>query len=240
MYNLPDFTTQDAATYKANIDEAVTIHDQVSGAFTAYEAATPDMTVVLNAGVVQNGITVTAIAAQTTSTITAPVTDPRIDRIAIDNVTGVYSIIAGTEAASPVAPALTAGNVAIAQVLLQTSSTSITNSMITDERAVYSPPVLITKVIDIGDWNMDTTVNVGVNHGLTVANIRSISAIIRTDGGAINRDFPCYSVSGTTDEYLEATTSQIRLYRATGGIFDDANYDSTSYNRGWVVIQYTE
>lgn len=139
MYTLPDVTTQNPADYKANIDESATIHDAVAGAFYAYEAATPNMTVVINAGKVQNGTTLTDVAAQTTVAFVAPSGNPRIDRIVIDNVTGVYSVIAGTEAASPVAPDLTAGKIAICQVLLDNSpaTTAITNSLITDERAVY-------------------------------------------------------------------------------------------------------
>lgn len=102
--------------------------------FDPHEAVVPDMTVLLTAGKIQNGTTLTSVAAQTSAVITAPVTDPRIDRIVIDNATGVISIIAGAEAGSPVAPALTIGKIAVAQVLLQTASTEITNSMITDER----------------------------------------------------------------------------------------------------------
>lgn len=104
--------------------------------FYAHEAATPDLTVVLNAGTVQNGTTVTTVAEQTTAAFTAPSGNPRIDRIVIDEVTGVYSVVAGSEAASPTAPAIPIGKIAIAQVLLDNSpaTTEITNSLITDER----------------------------------------------------------------------------------------------------------
>jgi len=112
--------------------------DLSSNQFDPHEASTPDMTVEITAGKVQNGTTLTSIAAQATATITAPSVNPRIDRIVIDNATGVITIIAGAEAGSPVAPDLTIGKIAIAQVLLQTSTTEITNSMITDERASYA------------------------------------------------------------------------------------------------------
>ena len=42
---------------------------------------------------------------------------------------------------------------------------------------------LSTKIIEIGDWNMDSTNSIGVAHGLTLSKIRGIeSAIIRDDG----------------------------------------------------------
>lgn len=110
--------------------------------FDPHEASTPDMTVVVSAGRIQNGVTLTEVAEQTTATITAPTTNPRIDRVVIDNVTGVVSIIAGSEAASPVAPAVTLGKIAIAQILLQTSSTEITSDMITDERGMKYVPLI--------------------------------------------------------------------------------------------------
>lgn len=114
--------------------------------FDPHEASTPDMTVVLSAGRIQHQGNIASVAEQTTTAFTAPTTNPRIDRIVIDIITGVYSVITGTEAASPVVPDLTIGKIAIAQVLLQTSSTSITGSMITDERAfsVDTPSYKIT------------------------------------------------------------------------------------------------
>jgi hypothetical protein len=80
-------------------------------------------------------LTLTEKAAQTTATITAPTTDPRIDRVVIDDTTGTVSVITGTEAASPTPPALTAGKLPIAQVALVVSQTTIVNADITDERA---------------------------------------------------------------------------------------------------------
>lgn len=80
--------------------------------------------------------TVNATFCQVTGVFTAPGGNPRIDRIVADRFTGAISVITGTPAASPSAPAITSGKAPIAQVLLQTSSTSITNSMFTDERDI--------------------------------------------------------------------------------------------------------
>lgn len=130
----PNYTTQTASEYKANLDAAAAVHQRLGGPFAPHAAATPNMTVVLDAGSLRTGTTLTEKAQQATGTITAPVTNPRIDRIVIDGSTGVVSVIAGAEAASPSAPAIASGKIPVAQVLLQTNSTAITNSMLTDER----------------------------------------------------------------------------------------------------------
>lgn len=113
------------------------IGKQISGQFAPHEAATPDMTIVVDAGKIYDGLTFSDVAQQTTTTITPPVTNPRIDRVVINGVTGVYSIIAGSEAASPVAPTITSGSLPCCQVYLTVGMTEITDSDITDERAIY-------------------------------------------------------------------------------------------------------
>lgn len=80
--------------------------------------------------------TVPATFCQVTGVFTAPGGNPRIDRIVADRFTGIISVVTGTPAATPVPPAITSGKVPIVQVLLQTSSSSITNSMLTDERSI--------------------------------------------------------------------------------------------------------
>lgn len=118
----------------------------IAAQFTPHQAAYPNMTVLVDSGrSIKADGTLISQAQQTTAAFTAPVTNPRIDRIVIDQLTGAISVIAGTPAASPTAPAITAGQRPCAQVLLQTTSTSITNSMITEERvsiiqSTYTPP----------------------------------------------------------------------------------------------------
>ena len=132
------FTTQTATNYKANIDACFAVAERIVDNFAPRQSTTPAMTVTLDAGALYNGQTLTEVAAQTTGTITAPVGNPRIDRIVINKATGAVSVISGTPAGSPVAPALTQLVYPIAQVLLQTTSTTIVNSMITDERSVQT------------------------------------------------------------------------------------------------------
>jgi len=100
--------------------------------------------------------------------------------------------------------------------------------------------VLRHKVIDIGDWDMDADVFVQVAHGLTLSKIRGISALIRRDDDLFYYDFMAFNGSGTGSHYINASDTNINLYRHTSGTFDSTNYNSTSYNRGWITIQYVD
>lgn len=134
QFTQPDNTSQDAGTYKGAIDDSVSVMARLAGAFAPHEQATPNMTVRLDVGFVFNGQTLTEVAAQSSATITAPTTNPRIDRIHVDGGTGVVGIATGAEAASPSAPAIPAGTIPVAQVSLTVGMSQITNGDLTDER----------------------------------------------------------------------------------------------------------
>lgn len=137
-FQQPDFETQSGTEYKTAIDNAIQALTRMAAAFAPHEQSTPDMTVRVDAGAVfQNADdSLTEKAAQNSATMVAPAANPRIDRVVIDALTGVVSVITGAEAASPSPPAITTGKLPICQILLQTTSTEITNDMITDERAL--------------------------------------------------------------------------------------------------------
>lgn len=136
-FTQPNYLTQSASAYKAALDAAIAVLATVGGDYACHAKDTPDMQVLVDAGqLFLANSTLISNAQQTSATIVAPVSNPRIDRIVINDQTGVVSVITGSEAASPTAPAITAGTRPIAQILLQTSSTVIANSMITDERVV--------------------------------------------------------------------------------------------------------
>lgn len=108
--------------------------------------------------------------------------------------------------------------------------------------------ILRFKIIDIGDWNMDTTLAVGVSHGLTASKIRTLQVVIRGDVGSIFDDshIPLdfsdltnvpdgsFRVGPNPDEAV------IALNRRAGGIFDSSLFNATSYNRGWITIGYID
>ena len=105
-----------------------------SNQFAPHEALTPDMTVVVDAGRLPTLTGVLQVAQQTSALIVAPVTNPRIDRIAINYLTGVLVIITGTAAASPAAPPYFSNQYRIGQILIPAGATAILSTMITDER----------------------------------------------------------------------------------------------------------
>jgi hypothetical protein len=129
---------QSVNAYTGAIDGDISVLTRLGVAFAPRAQATPNMTVALDAGHIFNGTDLTEVPPQTTAAITAPATNPRIDRVVIDRLTGVVSVVTGTENATPVAPAFPTGTVPIARVLLQPGMTVITNDAITDERSLYS------------------------------------------------------------------------------------------------------
>lgn len=129
-----NYTTQTGTSYPLAIDADWAVAARLVDNFAPHAQATPNMTVALDAGHLFNGATLTEVAAQGTGTIAAPVSNPRVDRVVIDRVSGAVSVVTGIEASSPAPPAIPAGKAPVAQVLLQTTSTSISNFMLTDER----------------------------------------------------------------------------------------------------------
>lgn len=101
--------------------------------------------------------------------------------------------------------------------------------------------------VNIGDWNMDTTGSVKVDHGLeysdTWKGTRDLGIVIRNDAdtiyyndtktntGAAEMTNVSIAVSGITNK-------KVVLVRKTSGSFDSSDFDSTSYNRGWITVWY--
>ena len=94
-------------------------------------------------------------------------------------------------------------------------------------------------LLDIGDWNMDANPGIIVSHGVDASKIRRISGIIRDDGAVNIYNFPYSSVTANEIELSieEISSTSIILSRRTGSQFDNAAFDSTGYNRGWLVIE---
>ena len=101
------------------------------------------------------------------------------------------------------------------------------------------------KIIEIGDWNMDTGVTKNVAHGIGASfkNIRTIRTIIRND--ADTHYYPLERVGNIADPTLLAggitdiDVGNICLLKRAGGFFDSADFvTSPAGNRGWVTIWY--
>lgn len=128
--------TYDGAQFQVNGATPLNNSSALLGNFAASQQATPNMTVLVNKGSLENQGTgvLTVVAAQSTGTITAPGGNPRNDLVVIDALTGVVSVITGTPAVSPTDPTITNGKIPIARVRLATTTTAITNSLIDDIR----------------------------------------------------------------------------------------------------------
>lgn len=114
------------------------------------------------------------------------------------------------------------------------------------QAAVNKSLLIKKKIVNIGNWNMDSTDTITVAHGITdFTKIRSVNVYIIDDGGTniypINMAYttgtPVTAVQGTIGSITETFVS---LYRLTGGTFDDANFNSSPYNRGWIHIEYVD
>ena len=104
--------------------------------------------------------------------------------------------------------------------------------------------VLKVKVVEIGDWDMDTDASKVVAHGLAYGTIRSLEVMIRPDVGlsslrpiTVGNDGIDGELQGWVDN---VSSSGVAMVRLTGGDFDGATYDETSYNRGWITIFYVD
>ena len=199
-FKQPNFTdpAQSASVYKAAIDAAISVLATIGADYACHAKATPDMQVLVDPGqLFLANSTLVSNAQQTSITIVAPVGNPRIDRIVINDQTGVVSVITGTPAASPAAPAITAGTRPIAQILLQTSSIVIANSMITDERVITTFDVSTYMRTLLGAVDSAAARATLVAAGLAVANVftdeQTISNVspritwIETDAAADNK-----------------------------------------------------
>jgi len=106
---------------------------------------------------------------------------------------------------------------------------------------------LASEVLSIGDWNMSVTSGGGISnkpitHGITsgASNIRSIKVLVRDDNGVLFDLCSTVQLSapGPNGGIDSIGNSSLSLRIVAGGYFDSANFDQTSYNRGWVTIDY--
>lgn len=122
-------------------------------------------------------------------------------------------------------------------------NTLMTNSILPDSGTSN----LKIKVIEIGDWNMDSTSTKNVSHGLSDhKKIRSATAIIRPDddgtyhylGQPVGGTLTTPGEGGMAAGIYRFTSTLVQMLRADGSVFDDVAFDSTSFNRGFITIIY--
>jgi hypothetical protein len=100
-------------------------------------------------------------------------------------------------------------------------------------------------IFNIGDWNMNTTNTVVVDPSLSGSKIYAVKAMIRGDAPTgIYYPLDGTGLTGGTvtpqGGVQSWSASGITLNRLTGGMFDDTNFETTSYNRGYVIVWYID
>lgn len=99
-----------------------------------------------------------------------------------------------------------------------------------------------TKVIEIGDWDMDTNNSKVVVHGFAdYKKIRSVQCTVRRDDdttyGPLDR---ALSSGSTPGGVVSWDTNNINLIRTDAVQFDSPDYSAVGFNRGWLIIQYAD
>ena len=115
------------------------------------------------------------------------------------------------------------------------------------QSSTASVVTLRSKIIEIGDWNMDTTVFKDVAHGVDGTKIRNFMAIIKPDSDSATPNSrskierAIAGVAGGSVVVDGTDNNNMHLLRATGEIFDNAAFDmSAPFNRGWIILEYEE
>lgn len=212
----PDFETQkgNGTAYATNLDNAIAAMRGIGGGLAVHEAATPNMTVVIDAGTIQDASdgTVISIAQTTTSTITAPSAEPRWDVVYVVLDGGTLGVETGAEASSPSLPTLAPGRWALAKIYLTPSTTAITNTDITDMRT----PFVKTDVTALSGLTDEIA---ALGSGAALAGLQTIGA-----AGGVYLDIPMqagYSATMTgvnieARDYYEIKVP--RAFSATGEV----------------------
>jgi len=141
-----EYGTGDWRDYYKNLHNSGVIRD-IDNELEVTQAGTPAKTVEINTGsILINGAMINSDQVKTLTFADNTSGNPRIDRVVarLDNTNRFieFDVIQGTPAGSPTAPALTQTTttyeLSLAQVYLANGYTTITNSVITDERSSLS------------------------------------------------------------------------------------------------------
>ncbi|TWA72029.1 hypothetical protein FBZ84_101299 [Azospirillum baldaniorum] len=137
------------------------VAQRIVGPFAPHAQVSPDLTIALDPGYLLNGTTLTEVKAQVVGPFAPPSSGFRIDRVVVDRTTGAASVVAGT-ANSLTPPAIPSGTLPVARVFTESTTESIDNSVIVDERALTDQTPLQTSVIcraHLGGTNQSIPLN---------------------------------------------------------------------------------
>jgi len=97
------------------------------------------------------------------------------------------------------------------------------------------------KILNLGDWNMQSNSTLAVNHGLSFKKI-VIPPLILIYNDAADHIYPLDSFNAGAElvdgGVINFDATQINVYRRASGVFNSANFSATGYNRGTAFIIY--
>ena len=99
-----------------------------------------------------------------------------------------------------------------------------------------------TKLIEIVNWNMNSTAMVNIAHGLSFQDIVDVTGVIIDDNITLKSIIGAYNGTGPDTAELafnSVTSSVVNVERLNGGYFDSTDYDSVGgFVRGYILITY--
>lgn len=129
-------------------------------------------------------------------------------------------------------------------VLNNTGTVSVTGNVdISGGIALAGTSTYIKSVVlAIGDWNMDASATTLVAHGLSSFAPISVTGFIVNDTGGTFRAIGGYTASsaGVPVDLGVSSIDATNVYLSRGSATDSTSYDSTSYNRGYIVLWYID
>ena len=117
----------------------------------------------------------------------------------------------------------------------------IDNSGVSVTGNITANNIINTRVVNIGGWNMDSTssVNITIPSDIPFSNIIKVSAMIVDDAETSKLSLEFADDPDEVAGKITTNTNNVVLSRYLGRFFDNINYDNTSNNRGYIVIEYT-
>ena len=116
--------------------------------------------------------------------------------------------------------------------LFNYGETIATPAQITMTTGTVLQTSLVSKIYEIGSWDMATSTTLTIAHGLGNTgwkNIRNMTILISDDAAA-----SLYQL--TYAGYAEINTINFLLNRDTSGFFDSVAFNDTAINRGWIYF----
>jgi hypothetical protein len=130
------------------------------------------------------------------------------------------------------------GTLSVTSIIVSTATVS---SVLTASGGISENSRTIKrKIVDIGDWNMDSSLTATVATSVTGSTIRSANVMIRNDSSSsfLPIDFMVGTGQEVSGSFNIDSSGVFTLRRTASGFFDQTAFSATSFNRGYISIEY--